>query len=539
MIEKIKWLLIVVSFIMSFGLSAQQVNLDEGLRIHLDFNANQVDLTGTRTEGVQEGSFYAMDRFGNCEYALGFDEAIQFSRLDATAPQGLQDFSVSLWFRKDQPVFGTLLSVSNTARDNELNLNINASGIFTSNIRNLPNVPGIAIVGNTSVSLGEWHHVVLTRDGTTGEARLYLDVTEDSRKVMPLGEIQVAANSFVVGNEQDCATACFDPNQQFIGAIDDLRLYDRIITQAEIQALFEFSDGIVDNTVRGSSTEVTSCDSPVTIEAPLEYDSYEWSNGQAQRSIAVTTSGQYLLTGLIGDCVYTDTVNVVLDRLPPLDITANETELSCNGEVVLTASAGFDEYIWQDGTRGRVFTTTQAGTYQVRGIASCGEALSDVVEVTNGQLATLVASAERETIRCAETLTLEANEGLTNYTWSNGERGRTIVVSAPGTYEVSAQDICGDIQNAVIELIPEPIVDFFIPNTFTPNNDGKNDFFEIDNRLQGAALKVYSRWGNQVYANPQYFNTWDGNDVKEGVYYFVVESPCITEKVRGWLKVIR
>src|SRR5690606_35936340 len=61
-----------------------------------------------------------------------------------------------------------------------------------------------------------------------------------------------------------------------------------------------------------------------------------------------------------------------------------------------------------------------------------------------------------------------------------------------------------------------------IPNVFTPNGDGINDIFYFHNAERKELFtEIYNRWGNLVDSwngNP----AWDGADLSEGVYYYVV-----------------
>ncbi len=62
------------------------------------------------------------------------------------------------------------------------------------------------------------------------------------------------------------------------------------------------------------------------------------------------------------------------------------------------------------------------------------------------------------------------------------------------------------------------------PNIFTPNGDGTNPVLVFD-QLQyypTSHLYVYNRWGNLVYEQENYQNNWDGGDLPEGVYYYVL-----------------
>jgi uncharacterized repeat protein (TIGR01451 family)/gliding motility-associated-like protein len=83
--------------------------------------------------------------------------------------------------------------------------------------------------------------------------------------------------------------------------------------------------------------------------------------------------------------------------------------------------------------------------------------------------------------------------------------------------------------------LPQTFLSVFIPEGFSPNNDGINDLFVI----RGAtgltvSLEVYNRWGHLVYKNDDYKNDWDGkpntgialnsdaNGLPDGTYYYVI-----------------
>jgi gliding motility-associated-like protein len=53
-----------------------------------------------------------------------------------------------------------------------------------------------------------------------------------------------------------------------------------------------------------------------------------------------------------------------------------------------------------------------------------------------------------------------------------------------------------------------------ISQAFTPNGDGINDFFMVYNieRYPNSTLRVFNRWGSEVYFSPDYKNDWDGHN---------------------------
>ena len=69
-----------------------------------------------------------------------------------------------------------------------------------------------------------------------------------------------------------------------------------------------------------------------------------------------------------------------------------------------------------------------------------------------------------------------------------------------------------------------------IPNVFTPNGDGTNDFFEVT--TDGATVyefSIFTRNGTRIYhsKSPRIFwdgNSLDGEELKDGIYYYVIEE---------------
>jgi gliding motility-associated-like protein len=77
--------------------------------------------------------------------------------------------------------------------------------------------------------------------------------------------------------------------------------------------------------------------------------------------------------------------------------------------------------------------------------------------------------------------------------------------------------------NYVICVQPEPPT-LIIPNIFTPNADGRNDYFTIRNLnlYDVRTVVIKNRWGKTVYSSQSYNNDWDGNNVSSGVYFGTV-----------------
>jgi gliding motility-associated-like protein len=116
-----------------------------------------------------------------------------------------------------------------------------------------------------------------------------------------------------------------------------------------------------------------------------------------------------------------------------------------------------------------------------------------------------------------------------SYLWSTGASTSAISVTESGDYIVTASNMCGvSIDTATIEFY---FCDIEVPNVFTPDNDGKNDYFQL---LFFGGIKTFNctilnRWGQVIreYDNPAFM--WDGKDesgedVLEGVYFYIAKA---------------
>jgi gliding motility-associated-like protein len=93
--------------------------------------------------------------------------------------------------------------------------------------------------------------------------------------------------------------------------------------------------------------------------------------------------------------------------------------------------------------------------------------------------------------------------------------------------------------NSNIVETPIPVVDIFIPDGFSPNDDNINDKFEITHSQNiKIEFEVYNRWGNSVYKSPDYKNDWDGRgtgnflgqELPTGTYYCIYKAIDMTTK---------
>jgi gliding motility-associated-like protein len=78
------------------------------------------------------------------------------------------------------------------------------------------------------------------------------------------------------------------------------------------------------------------------------------------------------------------------------------------------------------------------------------------------------------------------------------------------------------------------------PNVFTPNNDGKNDLlvFKNLNQYPDNELIIYNRWGKKIFQQSPYLNDWNGDNQKDGTYYYIVKIPG-QKNTEGFVTILR
>jgi gliding motility-associated-like protein len=79
-----------------------------------------------------------------------------------------------------------------------------------------------------------------------------------------------------------------------------------------------------------------------------------------------------------------------------------------------------------------------------------------------------------------------------------------------------------------------------VPNSFTPNGDGKNDFFVIKglDAFPNSKLTVVNRWGNEVYSSNDYTNSWNAEKLPDGVYFYILDL-ANNEFIKGDVTILR
>jgi gliding motility-associated-like protein len=274
-------------------------------------------------------------------------------------------------------------------------------------------------------------------------------------------------------------------------------------------------------------------------------NSYLWNTGDTTQFITVSSTGQYYVTNTTGACSLTDTIDVTVVSLPPLDLGA-DTILCSNSSLELDAtSLAQSTYTWSTGDLTPTILANSSGTYSVTvAVGNCF--IADSINIT----VTAVLDLGSDVALCSTPHALfdAGNPGAT-YLWSNGATSQTIDVNEPGEYWVQLTNgacVLSDTIEASGSLGEGML---YVPNSFTPNRNGLNDkFYAYGDGITSFRMRIFNRWGQLIFETTDMSEGWDGKykgeTVLEDTYVYVMdyESQCTameSKKVYGHVNVIR
>ena len=277
------------------------------------------------------------------------------------------------------------------------------------------------------------------------------------------------------------------------------------------------------------------------LNATIPGGSYYWQDNSTANSYIVTDPGFYWVQVINADgCTNSDSINIDFS-IPPEVSLGNDTVLCTNGSFNLTVDIPGVIYEWQDGSSGTDFIVTSPGLYWVNITDASGCSASDSITI---EIKSLKADFRYEEIPCTDQIQfINLSSDIFSSHWDFGD-GTTSSESNPiHTYQANEKytvilitnlnSVCMDTAIAVVPYENDAFADtLFIPNVFTPNGDGKNDYFEITGMenpcVHISRLAVYNRWGLKVYESEEYQLKWDGinngNILAEGVYFYILEG---------------
>ncbi len=243
---------ILIACVVNFALFGSAVaNIDSGLVAHYKFDGNTNDSSGKGNKGIASGAIASADRFGspNSAYSFdGIDDYIDFGKLDISG-----DLSFSVWFKtssnkRNQTILGNYesCSYSNTGF-----ILINYGSEIETGSPNLQlyNAGSSIFTNNINMSDGNWHYAAGVF--TDNSYNFYVDgilIASES------GGYNNTLISLKSGAADAIGNGCGVTGESFFnGSIDDIRIYDRALTQTEVKELHQETTSCTDANTDGST----------------------------------------------------------------------------------------------------------------------------------------------------------------------------------------------------------------------------------------------------------------------------------------------
>ena len=289
-----------------------------------------------------------------------------------------------------------------------------------------------------------------------------------------------------------------------------------------------------------TSTLTSICEGDGTLLSASGGISYIWGDGttDANNVVYPDSTTSYVVTGYGSNgCFNTDTMTINVHANPDITFTM-EPPYYCEGDTVELTATGGQYYHWNTGQDGSMILiypdSTTVYSVTVTNQWNCSNTAEINVEVYDKPNVEILTN--KTDICIGEYVALIA-EGAEEYSWNTGETFSEITVRPQSTmtYVVTGTNAPGCKDTANVEIKVQ-LCDIKIPNVITPNGDGVNDRFLIENLeiLSLAKLQIYNRWGRLVYESEQYKNDWDANSVSGGTYFYTLEIQYINGIIKNY-----
>ncbi len=289
--------------------------------------------------------------------------------------------------------------------------------------------------------------------------------------------------------------------------------------------------------------------SPQVLDAGSGFQSYLWHDNSTAQTHNATLTGTYYVTAknYCGQS-FSDTIHLIFRNPSNASVTPVDTSFCVPGPIQLKATGG-DIYTWSPpdylndpNISSPVSTTPFSNNYQVQ--------ITDTVcMITNNKTVRIFidpvpvfAVAKSNDVDCTIGTAQLVASGSYSFQWSPSSSLNNPSISNPiaiptqtTTYKVIAANSlgCKSEDSVTVIFTKAGNSSVFMPNAFTPNDNGKNDVFRVRSysNIRLEYFSVYNRWGERIFTTSDVSKGWDGK-VKgvlqtTGVYVWMVKGSSL------------
>lgn len=479
-----------------------------GLCAFYPFNGNAHDESGNGNNGIVFGATLTTDRCGIPNSAYLFDGYNDYIELPSSVALNTDNsFSIVAWICNEaitsdgKYTNNAIYGQTDGYADNDYPIvlfEIWSDNNLRGAIRGIA-PPSLDVRATNPLQNNTWYQVAMVRDAPTDSLYLYINGI-----LVGSGENKLIGNT--ASNDAVSIGAYIDDLQTFYhffcGKIDDVLIYNKELTKSEISNLYSFDCQL--SAIRGESQVCQGQQNVQYAVNSLENVQYYWNySGKG-----VTITGNSENVNLDFDRNSSDgilSVTVSRDNLSTQTTTLSVTVNPLPGDAGIIN--GEQSVCPDHGANYSVLPISNATSY-LWGYDGAG---TSIIENSNSVLIYFSEGATGGNLFV---------EGINSC--GHGIRSSTFNISVipcnnnPNDFEIS------------------------IPNAFSPNGDGINDFFVISGLPENSQLIIFNRDGKELYASDNYQNDWNGKDkdghiLETGTYWFVFKLAGIQEEIKGFV----
>ncbi len=303
------WLLLLVLFF-SLPLYLGAQGLNDGLLLHYRLDNNALDFSGNDFHGTVSGALPAADRFGANDAAMQFGDGaiITFPDLPALKPAALP-VSLSCWVYFDSiPNGGRAILTTDFEASTYYGITLSLSATNRPVVTAATTAGRRTYTGSTTIVPGSWYHLTAIVEDLDN-VRVFVNGCEEIGSFDgPTAALQYSdSGTGTLGRANQGLNA--QPNTLY-GRLDDLRYWERAITEAESQQLYDMF--YTPTITLGADTMICTGETLTLVPITVIPD-YTWYDGTIGGEKVIDETGQYSVTATTDDCqMVGDTIEVMV-----------------------------------------------------------------------------------------------------------------------------------------------------------------------------------------------------------------------------------
>ena len=196
----------------------------------------------------------------------------------------------------------------------------------------------------------------------------------------------------------------------------------------------------------------------------------------------------------------------------------------------------------------------------IAGIGTCTNTAANIFTVNALPTVALVNPFVSECENTSAQLDIAGSNTTYNYIWTNGLNTATgtslnvnsLTQATAGAYTVTATDLNGCQNRTIGNVVAEECITM-VPEIFTPNGDGKNEYFHINciEDFEDNLVRIFNRAGTMVYEEHGYDNidiyfdgrsnkgvSMMGTNLPDGTYFYVIDKRDGSKPLAGYLEIV-